>query len=208
MSSVIIAGNTSGTITLDAPAVAGTTTLTLPTTTDTLVGRTTTDTLTNKTLTSPVMAGTPTGVGVLTAGTAVASTSGTSIDFTSIPSWVKRITIIMSGMSTNGTSNQLFQIGSGSVTTSGYQCITGSTGYTAGFGIPEASATRVTFGGIVLTNISGNIWVAFGSVGTTTGATQVMVGGVTLGGVLDRVRATTVNGTDAFDAGSINIMYE
>jgi hypothetical protein len=144
----------------------------------------------------------------LVSGTAVASTSGTSIDFTSIPSWVKRITIIMNGMSTNGTSNQLFQIGSGSVTTSGYQCITGSTGYTAGFGIPEASATRVTFGGIVLTNISGNIWVAFGSVGTTTGATQVMVGGVTLGGVLDRVRATTVNGTDAFDAGSINIMYE
>ena len=144
----------------------------------------------------------------LVSGTAVASTSGTSIDFTSIPSWVKRITIIMNGMSTNGTSNQLFQIGSGSVTTSGYQCITGSTGYTAGFGIPEASATRVTFGGIVLTNISGNIWVAFGSVGTTTGATQVLIGGVTLGGVLDRVRATTVNGTDAFDAGSFNIMYE
>jgi hypothetical protein len=53
MSSVIIAGNTSGTITLDAPNVAGTTTLTLPTTTDTLIGRTTTDTLTNKSLTNP-----------------------------------------------------------------------------------------------------------------------------------------------------------
>ena len=57
MSSVIIAGNTSGTITLDAPNVAGTTTLTLPTTTDTLVGRTTTDTLTNKTLTNPTITG-------------------------------------------------------------------------------------------------------------------------------------------------------
>jgi hypothetical protein len=182
MSSVILTGDTSGTLTVSAPLVAGSNTLTLAAATGTL---------------SP-----------LVSATAVASTSGTSIDFTGIPSWVKRITIIMNGMSTNGTSNQLFQIGSGSVTTSGYQCITGSTGYTAGFGIPEASATRVTFGGIVLTNISGNIWVAFGSVGTTTGATQVMVGGVTLGGVLDRVRATTVNGTDTFDAGSINIMYE
>jgi hypothetical protein len=53
MSSVIIAGDTSGTVTLAAPAVAGTTTLTLPATTDTLVGKTTTDTLTNKTLTNP-----------------------------------------------------------------------------------------------------------------------------------------------------------
>jgi hypothetical protein len=37
MSSVIIAGNTSGTITLDAPNVAGTTTLTLPTTSGTVL---------------------------------------------------------------------------------------------------------------------------------------------------------------------------
>jgi hypothetical protein len=57
MSSVVIAGDTSGTITLAAPAVSGTTTLTLPATTDTLVGKTTTDTLTNKTLTSPTITG-------------------------------------------------------------------------------------------------------------------------------------------------------
>jgi hypothetical protein len=52
-----ISGTTSGTITLDATAVAGTNTLTLPAATDTLVGRATTDTLTNKTLTSPVING-------------------------------------------------------------------------------------------------------------------------------------------------------
>ena len=57
-------------------------------------------TLTTPTLTSPVIAGTPTGVGVLTSGTAQASTSGTSIDFTSIPSWVKRITVMFDGVST------------------------------------------------------------------------------------------------------------
>lgn len=54
---MVIAGDTSGTITLAAPAVSGTTTLTLPATTDTLVGKTTTDTLTNKTLTSPTITG-------------------------------------------------------------------------------------------------------------------------------------------------------
>jgi hypothetical protein len=52
------AGSTSGTTTLQATAVAGTTTLTLPAATDTLVGKATTDTLTNKTLTGAAMNGT------------------------------------------------------------------------------------------------------------------------------------------------------
>ena len=58
-----ISGSTSGTTTLQATAVAGTTTLTLPAATDTLVGKTTTDTLTNKTLTSPTITGTLTTTG-------------------------------------------------------------------------------------------------------------------------------------------------
>jgi hypothetical protein len=55
MSSLIVSGDTSGAITLSAPAVAGSGVLTLPVTTDTLVGRATTDTLTNKTLGSTVV---------------------------------------------------------------------------------------------------------------------------------------------------------
>jgi hypothetical protein len=55
MASVVISGDTSGAITISAPAVAGTNTLTLPVATDTLVGKATTDTLTNKTLTSPTL---------------------------------------------------------------------------------------------------------------------------------------------------------
>jgi hypothetical protein len=50
-----LSGSTSGTTTLQASAVAGTTTLTLPAATDTLVGKATTDTLTNKTLTTPII---------------------------------------------------------------------------------------------------------------------------------------------------------
>jgi len=55
VTNVGFAGSTSGTTTVQATAVAGSTTLTLPAATDTLVGRATTDTLTNKTLTSPTI---------------------------------------------------------------------------------------------------------------------------------------------------------
>jgi len=54
VASLAFSGSTSGTTTLQATAVAGTNTLSLPpTTTDTLAGIAATQTLTNKTLTSP-----------------------------------------------------------------------------------------------------------------------------------------------------------
>jgi hypothetical protein len=87
MSSVVIAGDTSGTVTLAAPAVSGTTTLTLPATTDTLVGKTTTDTLTNKTLTSPTI----TGATITVASTAAPAFSAysTTLTSTSNSTWTK-----------------------------------------------------------------------------------------------------------------------
>ena len=69
MADIIVAGNTSGAITISAPLVAGSGVLTLPTGTDTLVGKATTDTLTNKTLVAPAL-GTPAS-GVLTNCTGV-----------------------------------------------------------------------------------------------------------------------------------------
>ena len=161
----------------------------------------------------------PTGtVYPLISGTAVASTSGTSIDFTSIPSWVKRITVMFGGVSTNGASPVQVQIGAGSVTTSGYVS-TCANGYAAnslavdssstGFITQFASASSARNGQMVLTNISGNIWVSAHMMGDVSGQGGGVGGGnVTLSGLLDRVRITTVGGTNTFDAGTINILYE
>ena len=157
--------------------------------------------------------------GVITSGTAVASTSGTRIDFTSIPSWVKRITVMFNGVSTNGTSNILIQIGAGSITATGYSgsgsVIGGSSAssanYTTGFGLTGAFASYDYSGNLVicLQDISTNTWTANGFFGSSTiTANWFTSGKKSLSGTLDRVRITTVNGTDTFDAGSINILYE
>ena len=150
----------------------------------------------------------------ITSGTAVASTSGTSIDFTSIPSWVKRITVMFSGVSTSGTSIVQLQIGAGSLTTTGYAGAAWVTSTNAsmstGFltsGVAAAADTR--YGIATLTLLGSNNWVYSFVGGYGNGAfTAYGGGGLTLSGTLDRVRITTVNGTDTFDAGSINILYE
>jgi hypothetical protein len=155
----------------------------------------------------------------LVSGTAVASTSGTSIDFTGIPSWVKRITVMFSGVSTSGTSFPLIQIGSGSVTTTGYTSASGRTNSannaamttsTAGFVIMNAAASDAIRGAVTLFLLTGNTWVASGVLTDSGTLISMTVGGTSpaLSGALDRVRITTVNGTDTFDAGTINILYE
>jgi hypothetical protein len=186
--SPVLNGSTSGTLTIAAPAVAGTNTQTLVAATGTLAP--------------------------LISGTSQASTSGTSRDFTDIPSWVKRITVMLSGVSTSATSNMQIQVGSGSFLTSGYNSTAsagaGAVNASTGF-IMTQTVTAATgqSGFITLVTLGSNIWVENGvlafsnaSVGNTSG------GNVTLGGTLDRLRITTVNGTDTFDAGTINILYE
>jgi hypothetical protein len=150
----------------------------------------------------------------MTLATAQNSTSGTSIDFTSIPSWVKRVTVMFNGVSTNGGSDFLVQAGAGSVTTSGYASTSttvatgaGTTSSTAGF-LLWAEASSLISGHMVLTLLGSNTWIASGVCKYDTANTTYGAGDVTLSGTLDRVRITTVNGTDAFDAGSINILME
>jgi hypothetical protein len=153
----------------------------------------------------------------IVSGTAQNSTSGTSIDFTGIPSWVKRVTVMFNGVSTNGTSSVLIQIGSGSVQSTGYSSIgntlngssgSGSAQSTAGFVVFNNGASNILYGHLFVTLVTGFAYVSSHS--NTLSGTNVNFGsgGVTLSGTLDRVRITTVNGTDTFDAGSINILYE
>jgi hypothetical protein len=155
----------------------------------------------------------------LVRATAVATTSGTSIDFTSIPSWVRRITVAINGVSTNGTSPIQIQLGdSGGIETSGYVgsnfVITGSnlcgtSNYASGFVLIGATAAETRHGALILTNSGSNNWLAIGNFfnGSTghSGGTQ---GEKATSATLDRIRLTTINGTDTFDAGSVNIIYE
>jgi hypothetical protein len=150
--------------------------------------------------------------------TAVATTSGTSIDFTGLPSWVKKITVMLNGVSTAGAgTNLLIQIGAGSVATTGYVATagtfaagpaTGVTPTTIGFNINVTTVGEITSGTMTLCLSGSNIWISSHSVKTGTAALGIGGGNITLGGALDRVRLTTLNGTDTFDAGSVNILYE
>jgi hypothetical protein len=161
----------------------------------------------------------------LVSGTAVTCAGQTSIDFTGIPSWAKRITVMFNGVSTSGTSAIVARIGSGSVDATGYAATNAAiistacycTTFTTCFGLTaDASvmaSTNLLQGLVTLANVSSNIWVISGVVGTSSQSIQYYVSGSkSLSGALDRVRITTVNGTDTFDtspsAGSINILYE
>ena len=193
MASINIAGDTSGSITLSAPLVAGSNTVTLPAATGT--------------------------ISLLTQGTAVASTSGTSIDFTGIPSWAKRITVMFDGVSTNGTSSFLIQLGdSGGIETTGYlgsglyvSTGAGTTSNSNGFFIPTLAQVTTIYGSMIISllNPSNNTWVQQGNFSSPSANLSFYSSGAKpLSATLDRVRITTVNGTDTFDAGSINVMWE
>ena len=150
------------------------------------------------------------------AGTAVASTSGTSIDFTGIPSWVKRITVMYAGVSTNGNSNWTLQLGdAGGFETTGYsgsceylEDNAGGTTFSTSFltAISWSSAYACS-GTVVLTNVSGNTWVENGVISTGVTSAALSSGSKTLSDVLTQIRISSAT-PDTFDAGSINILYE
>jgi hypothetical protein len=153
--------------------------------------------------------------GAFVAATAVASTSGTSITFTGIPSWVKRITVNFVGVSQSGSTQMEVKIGtSGGVVSSGYVSgaasglnSTGSITSSTGFRIRNSVAGDDIYGSMFIVNQTGNTWVCSYSMAASNGAFFQGGGALTLGGVLDRVQIAP-NSADSFDAGSINITYE
>lgn len=193
--SIILQSTGGGSVTLQEPSTASTFTQTLPSGTGTVV---------------------VSGINsAITAGTAV-SASGTSVDFTGIPSWVKRITVMFSAVSTNGSSNPIIQLGTSSgFTTSGYagyaQWGTTRTAMSNGFMWSNFANSTSTFQGIVIiTNLTSNTWAEMGNTTDNSWGLAVCTsaGSIALSGALTQVRITTTNGTDAFDAGTINILYE
>jgi hypothetical protein len=153
----------------------------------------------------------------LTLRTAQATTSGTSFDFTDIPSWVRRITVMFSGVSTSGVSNIAIRLGtSGGFVESGYLGVGSNLAASPSFGNNDTgfrvsavnSATSVWHGSAVLTNLANNVWTITGAMGRSDAeAIGLLAGSVDAGGQVDRIRVTTLAGND-FDAGSVNIMYE
>jgi hypothetical protein len=154
----------------------------------------------------------------MTLGTPQASTSGTSIDFTGIPSGAKQVNIVFSGVSTTGTSIPIVQLGdAGGIEATGYLGSGGNnsgdttTNQTVGFGVAGSWNSSVIVHGCVtlqLLDSSTFTWAAFGILGISNTTQITMVGGSkSLSAELDRVRITTVGGADTFDAGTINISY-
>jgi hypothetical protein len=152
-------------------------------------------------------------------GTAQASTSGTAIDFTSIPSWVKRITVMFSGVTINGYSDLKVQIGSGSITTSGYVassvvavtsgsaiCVQSTSGFTLSLQAGDSPGC-VRYGALTLNLLGSNIWASTGGLSSTSNYGCSTAGSVGLSGILDQIRITNT-GPNPFTAGTINILYE
>jgi len=190
MASLVLAGNTSGSITVSAPDVSGSNTQTLAAVTGTL---------------APIVSDT------------VKTATGSSVEFTGIPSWAKRITVIFYDLSTTSTNAPRVQLGTASsYETSGY-----STGATAVSGGPvwgggsnidgfllsgQVAVGTELSGTLVLVNPTGNVWVASLAGNNPAGFAVVGGGRKTLGGVLTRLQLIPSLGT--FDLGSINILYE
>jgi hypothetical protein len=154
---------------------------------------------------------------LMTLSTAQTTTSGTSIDFTGIPNWAKKITVMFNGVSLNGTASILIQIGSGSVETTGYTSASGSIGNaassvvsssTTGFVMLTGSASNVITGSLILNTLGSNVWVNQASFYINNSYVGISGGVKTTSNVIDRIRITTTNGTDTFDAGSVNILIE
>ena len=154
----------------------------------------------------------------ITLATAQNSTSGTAINFTGIPNWVKRVSIMFDNVSISGNNYILVRLGTSSgfeTTTYRSQLSITNTGSntansTIGFIIHYPENASTSTGTMTLSHMGNNLWTSSGTycwIGSTN-STIVSGGSKQLSGILDRIQILAFNGTDTFDSGSINIMYE
>lgn len=175
---------------------------------------------TNSSIFTITNAGAITGGKIIT-GTVISASANTFLDFTGIPSWARRVTLMFSAVSMSATADILVQLGSGSVQTTGYSSVgsgiattVATTASTAGFIVGNTGALLAAnfLDGQMIFNILAtgtNTWAGSGSFAMrTTPQTMLSSGVVSLVGALDRLRITSVANTATFDAGSININWE
>ena len=178
---------------------------------------------TNVTATGTVSAG---GKVILpiTPATALAATSGTSLDFTGIPTTARRVTVLFNAVSTSGTSPLVVRGGAGAFEATGYlsraqrfdsgsSAVPAQEGSTVGFNLSAMTAAHGFTGSLTLTRFdaASQLWIAALNGFATDGSTVYPMfgsGSKTFSGALDRIRLTTAGGTDTFDAGSVNIAWE
>lgn len=151
---------------------------------------------------------------------AVTTATGTFVDISGVPSWARRLTVIFDSVSGSGTSNFQIQIGAGSPETTGYvasamsatnAASTSTVLATTGFIITDNLANTEVLSGLVsIVRTGTNIWVCSGTLATSAPVAEVKLfsGRKTVTGTLDRIRLTTVNGTDTFDSGTITLLWE
>lgn len=146
--------------------------------------------------------------------TSQATTSGTTKDFT-IPSWATEITVMVIGVSTNGTSALWLQIGdAGGIETSNYigagGDITAATAFASSFILVRSSAAAGVYSGVVKLNLSNqatNTWSAFGIIARSdTAVTNMLAGYKSLSQSLTTVRLTSAT-PDTFDLGEVDVSY-
>ena len=149
--------------------------------------------------------------------------SSTNIDFTGIPSWTKRVTVTFIDVSTSGNDPVQIRLGTANgIESSGYNSSTSAITpagvpfsglFPNGFTSIGIAAGEYRHGSLVISKVTGNIWVAAGNflatgVTVNNGTSGTIQGSKVLSGVLDRLRITTLNGVDILDNGTINIFYE
>jgi hypothetical protein len=152
---------------------------------------------------------------------ALTTLSGSSVDFTGIPSTARRVTVSFNALSTNGTNVPLIQLGdAGGIETSGYTGVVAvlvdgaasqANNLSTGVALSTTSSATAVYQGSVTFNLmdaTTNRWAISGTSGRTDSQIGNFYGGSkALSQTLTQVRITT-NSANTFDAGTATVSWE